>query len=131
MKPKTKKIQRKKTKPTTGDILKHIDEDIIAIMELAEDLNGRLHSNEKTIVEISNYINTVTNTLNYCISSMFVYESYLIEQGADKNEIQREIDKVYFEHYQRTKKSATLFKSSTLGKINEKIEELQKKLNES
>jgi len=120
----TKKI------PKNSDTM-DLSKDLVDTLEVLDSVNDRLFSTEKTVAEISKFLNVMTNTLNYCLATMFVYESYLIDLGVDRNELQKQIDSVYFESYQKKQSTDQVFNKSVLTKINKKITEFQSKLNEN
>ena len=132
-----KKTQPKKTNKTTkkpkskNDSIVEIDKDLMEALSIIDSINERTFINEKTLSEISKFLNVISNTMNYCLSSMHVYETYLVEMGADRNELQKEIDAVYFETYQRKQSEENeQYKKSVLSKINQRINEFQSKLND-
>ena len=108
-----------------------MDRDIVDAMSILDSMNNRMFTTEKTVADISKFLNVVSNTINYCLSSMYVYETYLTDLGADRNEIQKQIDTVYFEAYQKNLNGGDdAYKKSVLNKINQKISDFQIKLNE-
>lgn len=113
--------------------VKEINEDIINTLNVVDSLNERIFLLENKINDYNKMFNLTTNTVNYILASMLVYESYLQQFDFDLESIQREIDNVYFESFTKADKldEKSEYSNTILKKINDKLREFQDKINSS
>lgn len=113
--------------------VKEINEDIINTLNVVDSLNERIFLLENKINDYNKMFNLTTNTVNYILASMLVYESYLQQFDFDLESIQREIDSVYFESFTKADKldEKSEYSNTILKKINDKLREFQDKINSS
>lgn len=107
------------------------DKDLIAALELIEELNERIYKLELKTEESIKFSNLTTNTINYILASLYVYESYFTEMGIDFNQMKKQIDKVFYEAFNKkgVKKNKPEYHSNIIKKVNDRLREFQEKVN--
>lgn len=106
--------------------------DLISALELIEELNKRVYDLEvKHENEVKLY-NLTTNTINYILASLYVYESYLSEMGADQETLKKEIEQTFYDAFNRTGKKGSKpdYSESIIKKVNDKLREFQERVNQ-
>jgi len=134
MEKKSRKKQVPRKKSPGKQRADAIDKDIVTTMEIIGEMNNRLFATEKNLDEINKFLNVMSNTVNYVLAAMFVYERYLIEFGASRSEIQKEVDEVYYDAFTKNKnKGAEVsdYKDSIIKQINEQIKQFRERMNNS
>jgi len=120
-----------KKKVTRAD---EVDEDIVGIAKVIDELNNRLHTLELRDTEYTKLMNITTNTLNYVMASMFVYEQYLSGIGVDREQFRQEIDAVFYEVFNKNQQTSDgkklEYNKNIIKRVNDKVREFQEKLNE-
>lgn len=115
-----------------NNINNSIDKDLIDTMNIMDELNDRVYSLEFKLDSVLKMSNLTTNTINYILASMVVYESYLQQFDFDLDSIKREIDEVYFNSFANTSTSNdSSLESNILKKINDKLKNFQDKINKN
>jgi len=106
--------------------------DLLETLDVVEKLNARIYELEMKLQNQVKLYNMQTNTINYILASLYVYESYFTEMGVDQDLIQKEIEHVYYDAFNKTNKRGKLPEYSTniIKKVNDKLREFQEKLNE-
>ena len=107
--------------------------DLVKALDIIDSLNQRVYELEKKLEDQIKLHNVTTNTLNYLMASMYVFEEYLVEFGVDPNTLKEEIDDTFYDAFNKKNKKGREFQynQSIIKKINDQLLIFQEKLNEN
>lgn len=103
------------------------EKDIIKTLNLIEDMNQRLYELELKRNDQIKMNNLTTNSMNYILAALYVYEEYFEELGIPSEDIQAAIDYAFYKSINKKNKNSE-YSSNIIKKVNEKLREFKFKV---
>ena len=129
---KQKRLKRTKKEPTIKEKINDVNKDIIDVADIIAELNDRVYNLELKLEEQTKFYNITTNTINYILATLYVYEMYFIEMGADQRLIKQEIEQTFYDAFQKNgDDKSPQYVDNIIKKINDQLRQFQEKINAS
>lgn len=118
--------QKKLTRADATDI------DLVKVLDIIEKMNTQIYELEVKNEEQIKLANLTTNTINYILATVYVYESYFVEMGVDQEMLKKEIEQVFYDAFnkQETQGKTPQYSKNIIKKVNDKLRQFQEKVNQ-
>lgn len=131
--PKRKRTTVKKSTGvgSTKEMVIENTKNLVDMLSVIEQLNSRIHTLENKIQEQTKLYNVTTNTMNYILACLYVYELYFSEFGGDVLELRQKIEYTYYNAFNRNSRNSKLstYDENIIKKINDQLRTFQEILN--
>lgn len=119
----------KTTRRTASSMIAETNKDLVKALDVIDTLNKRIYDIELKTEDHVKLFNVTTNTINYVLASLYVYESYLAELGIQQSVLRNEIDTVFYTAFVK-KTDSVQFSNNIIKKVNDQLLKFQEKVNQ-